>query len=46
MDYLTREELIYLLKLVNADFCDKQRRTQQPTPFEAEVYRKLSDAQK
>lgn len=38
---LSHPELVYLLQLVNADFCEKQRRTQQPTPFEANVFEKL-----
>jgi hypothetical protein len=41
MDDLTPEDLVYLMQLVNADFCNKQRKTQEPTPIEAEVFRKL-----
>jgi hypothetical protein len=41
MDDLTREDLVYLMQLVNTDFCEKQRKTQEPTPIEAEVFRKL-----
>lgn len=38
---LSHKELVYLLLLVNSDFCEKQHRTQQPTPFEASVFEKL-----
>lgn len=42
---LAHEELVYLMQLVNADFCEKQRRTGQETPFEATVFAKLSASQ-
>jgi len=36
-------ELEFLMQLVNQDFCNKQRATGEPTPFEAGVFRKLAD---
>lgn len=38
---LSHDELVYLIQLVNMDFCAKQRKDGKDTPFEAEVFRKL-----
>jgi hypothetical protein len=39
---LTHDELVYLIQLVNSDFCNKQRKNPgMQTPFECTVYDKL-----
>ena len=42
---LQYDELVLLCQFVNKDFCDKQRKTNAPTPFEAQLFKKLYDAQ-
>lgn len=38
---LSHTELVYLIQLVNADFCEKQRKDGRETPFECVVFQKL-----
>jgi len=40
---LAQNELEYLIGLISQDFCNKQRATGEPTPFEAGVMRQIYD---
>jgi hypothetical protein len=41
---LAKDELVLLIQLLNRDAANKQQETQKPTPFEAALLVRLTDA--